>query len=107
MKILSIRNNDLTTNLESIGNTPEAPLIEISKITKNDASTSCLNLIDINSNPWNQALVKNVIVETCSDEIAMDNELLKQELASLGKALHDKKGKAKQTQPHQDNTLRE
>jgi hypothetical protein len=51
-----------------------------------------------------QVLVKNVIVETCLDEISMENELLRQEVASLGKTLYDKKGKAKQTQPHQDNT---
>jgi hypothetical protein len=34
----------------------------------------------------------------------MDNEQLKQEVACLGKALYDKKGKAKQIQPTQDNT---
>jgi hypothetical protein len=52
-------------------------------------------------------LVKNVIVETCSYEIAMENDLLKQEVARLGKALYNKKGKAKQTQPPQDKPLRE
>jgi hypothetical protein len=39
-------------------------------------------------------LIKNVIVETCCDEIAMENELLKQEVARLDKTLYDKKGKA-------------
>jgi hypothetical protein len=34
----------------------------------------------------------------------MENEQLKQEVARLGKALYDKKGKAKQIQPSQDNT---
>jgi hypothetical protein len=34
----------------------------------------------------------------------MENEQLKQEVAHLGKALYDKKGKAKQIQPPQDNT---
>jgi hypothetical protein len=29
----------------------------------------------------------------------MENEQLRQEVARLGKALYDKKGKAKQTQP--------
>jgi hypothetical protein len=43
-------------------------------------------------------------IETCSNEVAFENELLKQEVAHLGKALYDKKGKAKQTQPPQDNT---
>jgi DNA-binding winged helix-turn-helix (wHTH) protein len=56
------------------------------------------------ANSCNQVLVKNVVIETCSDEIAMKNEQLKQEVAHLGKALYDKKGKAKQIQPIQDNT---
>ena len=34
----------------------------------------------------------------------MENEQLKQAVACLGKALYDKKGKAKQIQPPQDNT---
>jgi hypothetical protein len=37
------------------------------------------------------------------DEIAMENEQLKQEVVHLGKALYNKKGKAKQIQPPQDN----
>jgi hypothetical protein len=37
----------------------------------------------------------------------MENEQLKQEVACLGKALYDKKGKAKQIQPSQDNTTAE
>jgi FtsZ-binding cell division protein ZapB len=103
MKILSIHNNELTTKLENIGSTPEVSLIEIPKIVKKDASTSCFDLID-NSNPYNQVIVKNVVIETCSDEIAMENEQLKQEVARLGKTLYDKKGKAKQIQPPHDNT---
>jgi hypothetical protein len=35
----------------------------------------------------------------------LENGLLKQEVARLGKALYDKKGKAKQIQPSQDNTI--
>jgi GH18 family chitinase len=68
-----------------------------------DASTSCFDLID-DSNPCNQVLVKNVVIETCLDDIAIENEQLKQEVARLGKALYDKKGKAKQIQHPQDNT---
>jgi hypothetical protein len=34
----------------------------------------------------------------------MENEQLRQEVARLGKTLYDKKGKAKQTQPPQNNT---
>jgi hypothetical protein len=78
-------------------------LNEIPEIIKKYASTSCFDLID-DSNPCNQVLVKNVIIETCSDEIAKENEQLKQEVARLGKALYNKKGKAKQIRPPQDNT---
>jgi hypothetical protein len=95
MKILSIHNDELTTKLENIGSTPGVSFIEIPEIVKKDASTSCFDLID-DSNPCNQVLVKNVVIETCTNEIAMENEKLKQEVARLGKALYDKKGKAKQ-----------
>jgi hypothetical protein len=98
MEIVSIHNNELTTKLENIGSSLEVSLVEIPEIIKKDASTSCFDLID-DSNPCNQVLVKNVVIETCSDEIAMDNEQLKQEVARLGKTLYDKKGKAKQIQP--------
>jgi hypothetical protein len=103
MEILSIHNNELTSKLESIGSTPGASLVEVPKIIKKDVSTSCFDLID-DSNPCNQVLIKNIVIETCSDEIAMENEQLRQEVTRLGKALYDKKGKAKQTQPPQDNT---
>jgi hypothetical protein len=49
-------------------------------------------------------LVENVVIETCSNEVTKENEQLRQEVARLGKALCDKKGKAKQIQPPQDNT---
>jgi hypothetical protein len=94
MEILSIHNDQLTTKLENIGSTPEVSLVEIPEIIKKDASTSCFDLID-DSNPCDQVLVKNVVLETCSDEIAMENEQLKQEVARLCKTLYDKKGKAK------------
>jgi hypothetical protein len=70
MEILSIHNNELTSKLESIGSTPGACLVEIPEIMRKDASTSFFYLID-NSNLYNQVLVKNVVIETCSDEIAM------------------------------------
>ena len=44
------------------------------------------------------SFIKNVVIETCLDEIVMENEQLRQEMAHLGKALYDKNGKAKQTQ---------
>jgi hypothetical protein len=106
MEILSIHNSELTTKLENTGSTLGVSLIEITKIIKKDASTSCLDLID-DSIPCNQVVVKNVVIETCSGEVALENELLKEEMASLGKALYDKKGKAKQSQPPKDNTTAE
>jgi hypothetical protein len=66
MEILSIHNNELTTKLENIGSTPEVSLVEIPEIIKKDASTSYCDLID-DSNPCNQVLVKNVIIETVGD----------------------------------------
>jgi hypothetical protein len=104
MEIISIHNNELTTKLENIGSTPGASLVEIPEIIKKDASTSCFDLI-YNSNPCNQVLVKSIVVETCSNEVAKENEQLRQEVARLGKALYNKKGKAKQIQPPQDNPL--
>jgi hypothetical protein len=77
--------------------------VEIPEIIKKDAYTSCFDLID-NSNPCNQVLVKNIVIETCSNEVAKENEHLRQEVARLGKALYEKKGKAKQIQPSQNNT---
>jgi hypothetical protein len=100
MEILSIHNNELTTKLENIGSTLGASLVEIPKIIKKDASTSCFD----DSNPCNQVIVENVVIETCSNEVAKENEQLRQEVAQLGKALYDKKGKAKQIQLPQDNT---
>jgi FtsZ-binding cell division protein ZapB len=73
MEILSIHNNELPTKLENIGSTTGLSLVEIPKIIKKDASTSCFDLIN-DSNPCNQVPVKNVIIETCSYEIAMENE---------------------------------
>jgi FtsZ-binding cell division protein ZapB len=103
MEFLSIHNNELTTKLENIGSTLGASLVEIPEIIKKDAFTSCFDLID-NSNPCNQVVVKSIVIETCSNEVAKENEQLRQEVARLGKALYNKKGKARQIQPPQDNT---
>jgi hypothetical protein len=103
MEILNIHNNELTNKLENISSTLGSSLVNILEIIKKDVSTSCVDLIN-DSNPSNQVLVKNVVIEICSDEIAMENEQLRQEVACLDKTLYDKKGKAKQTQPTHDNT---
>jgi FtsZ-binding cell division protein ZapB len=106
MEILSVHNNKLTTKLENIGSTPGVSLVEIPEIIKKDASTSCLDLID-DSNPRNQVLVENIVVETCSNKVVKENEQLRQEVARLCKALYDKKGKAKQIHLLRITSLRE
>ncbi|MDN3212555.1 hypothetical protein QCB48_10925, partial [Haemophilus sp. SZY H51] len=73
---------------------------------KKDASTSCIDLFDLYSPTCKQACVENVIVDTCTQEVAMENELLRQEVARLTKELTQAKGKTKQTQTHQDNTIK-
>jgi hypothetical protein len=95
MEILSIHNNELTSKLENIGSTLGASLVESPEIIKKDASTSCFGLID-NSNLCTQVLVENVVIETCSNEVAKENEQLRQEVTRLGKTLYDKKDKDKQ-----------
>jgi FtsZ-binding cell division protein ZapB len=102
MEILSIHNNELTTMLENIVSTLAASLVEILEIIKKDASASCFDLID-DSNPCNQVLVENIVVETCLDEVAKENEQARS--GSLWQGfVCDKKGKAKQIQHPQDNT---
>jgi hypothetical protein len=90
LEILSIHNNELTSKLESIGSTLGASLVEIPEIIKKDASTSCFDLIN-DTNPCNQVVVENVVIETCLNDVAKKNEQLRQEVARrLGKALYDR-----------------
>jgi hypothetical protein len=62
MEILSTHNNELTIKLETINSTQEAPKIETPKIIKKDASTSGLDLFDINSSPCKQVCINNIVV---------------------------------------------
>jgi hypothetical protein len=64
MEVFSIHNNELTTKLENIGSIQGVSLVEIPEIIKKDASTSCFDLIN-DTNPCNQVLVKNFVIETC------------------------------------------
>ena len=73
-------------------------------MSKKDASTSCNDLC-LDSSLCNQVCVEKV-VDTCTQEVAKENEQLKQEVARLTKDLTQVKGKAKQTQLHQDNTVK-
>ena len=54
----------------------------------------------------NQVCVEKVVVDTCTQEVAMENEQLKQEVARLTKDLTQVKGKIEQAQLHQDNTIK-
>ena len=72
---------------------------------KKDASTSCNDLC-LDSPLCNQVCVKKVIVDTCTQEVAMENEQLKQEVAHVTKDLTQVKGKTEQAQLHQDNTVK-
>jgi hypothetical protein len=73
---------------------------------KKDASTSCNDLCDLNSPPCNQVRVEKVVVETCTQEVALENEQLKQEVARLTKVLTQAQGNMEQAQLHQDNTVK-
>ena len=66
-------------NLEAIGTTPtEAPKKKgsIFDMPKKDASTSCNDLY-LDSPLCNQVCVDKVVVDTCTQEVAMENEQLK------------------------------
>ena len=91
-------------NLEAI-NLTSTKASKRNEIIKKDASTSCNDLC-LDSPLCNQACVEKVIVDTCTQEIAKENEQLKQEVARLTKDLTQVKGKTKQTQLHQDNTVK-
>ena len=74
-------------------------------MSKKDASTSCNDLC-LDSSLCNQVCVEKVVVDTCTQEVAKENEQLKQEVARLTKDLTQVKGKTEQAQLHQDNTVK-
>ena len=95
-------------NLEAIGSTPtEAPKKKgsIFYMPKKDASTSCNNLC-LDSPLCNQVCIEKVVVETYTQEVALENEQLNQEVARLTKDLTQVKDKMEQAQLHQDNTIK-
>jgi len=72
-------------NLEAIGSTPtKAPKKKsyIFDMPKKDVSTSCNDLC-LDSSLCNQVYVEKVVVDTCTQEVAMENEQLKKEVARL------------------------
>ena len=75
-------------------------------ISRIDASTSCIDLIDDScSNPCNEKCYENVVVESCDDLIAKKDDELKQEVERLMKDLCRLKGKGIESnvQPSQNN----
>ena len=70
----------------------------------NSASTSCFDVID-ESNPCNEKCYENVVVESCDNLIAKENDELKQEVQRFMKDLARLKGKSMKSnvQPSQDN----
>ena len=103
--------DDLTkkvANLEAVGTTPikaSKKKSSIFNMPKKDAYTSCNDLC-LDSSLCNQVCVEKVVLDTCTQEVAKENEQLKQEVARLTKDLTQVKGKAKQPQLHQDNTIK-
>ena len=67
----------------------------ISNMSKKDASTSCNDLC-LDSPLCNQVCVEKVVVDTCTQEVVMENEQLKQEVARLTKDLTQVKDKTEQ-----------
>ena len=81
--MLSEKHEELKLKLESINDTND--FLEMKQsipcaipISKVDASTSCIDLIDEScSNPSNEKCYENMFVESCDDLIAKENDELK------------------------------
>ena len=85
-------------NLEAIGTTlTKAPKKKSSifDMPKKDAFTF-FNDLCLDSPLCNQVYVEKVVVDTCTQEVAMENEQLKQEVARLTKDLTQVKDKTEQ-----------
>ena len=67
-------------------------------MSKKDASTSCNDLCNLSSPICDQVCFEKVVVETCTQEVALENEKLKQEVAHLTKDLTQVKGMTEQAQ---------
>ena len=82
-KLLSKEHEELKLKFESINDTNESLEIEqtipcVIPISRVDASTSCIDLIDEScSNSCNEKCNENVVVESCDDLVAKENDELK------------------------------
>ena len=92
-KLLSKEHEELKLKFESINDANDSLEMEQTipcaiPISRVDASTSCIDLIDEScSNPCNEKCNENVVIESCDDLIAKENEELKQEVERLMKDL--------------------
>ena len=94
--MLSKEHEELKLKFESINDTNDSLEMEQTipcaiPISRVDASTSCLDLID-ESNPYNEKYCENVFVESCDDFIVKENDELNQEVERLMKDLARLKG---------------
>jgi hypothetical protein len=109
---LATNYDDLLRKFQLLGKEHKELKLKIESITKiNDSletkrSNSCINLID-ESNPYNEKCFEDVIVESCDDLIAKENDELKQEVQRLMKYLARLKRKSIESnvQPSQDNRM--
>ena len=67
-------------------------ITKINNSLETKLSTSCIDSID-ESNPCNEKCFEDVVVESCDDLIAKENDELKQEVQRLMKNLARLKGK--------------
>ena len=90
-KLLSEEHEELKLKIKSINDT-------------NSAATSCFDSIE-KSNPCNEKCHENVVVESCDDLIAKENNELRQEVERRMKDLARLKSKSIESnvQPSQDN----
>jgi hypothetical protein len=88
--MISDQNDEITKKIEILEQTKTTSKKTSKSIfeSKKDASTSCIDLIDESSSlSCIDICVENIVVETCDDLIAQENEDLKQELTGLTKDL--------------------
>ena len=112
-KLLIKENEELKLKFESINDTNDS--LEMKQtipcaipISRIDDSTSCIDLIDEScSNPCNEKYNENVIIKSCDDLIAKENNELKQELERLIKDLYRLKGKIIESNVHPSQNNRE
>ena len=89
--------------LEASASTPiMASKRSLFDLIQEDASTSCIDFIDMDSPMCIKSRVESFIVDSCTDDVVMENDVLKKELDRLTKDLIKLKGKKVEVQRHQD-----